>query len=339
MSTSTLSARFTDNMLQGAREAGINVNALLKAQGIDPALFKQPQAQLSYRQQTNLFKSVLDLMQDEMLGLLDHPVKPNTLKMLTYSAINAKTVGGAISIWTEGAMLLDLGFDIRWQRGADESLYIVERRADNHVKNQHALEHLLFVSHRVFCWLADQLLPLAWVELDYPEPDYAYEYKRLFVGAPISYQRRHCTLAFRESALMLPNVRDFEALNTFLRAMPLTIFSTSYGQTDLASQLKKWLAGFTTRSEKLPGIDAAANYLGLHPQTMRRTLAKSGLSFTVIKAEVMSEAAKAALAQQEKSVEQIAYDLGFSERAPFIRAFKRWTGMTPLGWRKTTVTR
>ena len=33
-------------------------------------------------------------------------------------------------------------------------------------------------------------------------------------------------------------------------------------------------------------------------------------------------------------MEAMAFELGFSERAAFIRAFKRWTGLTPLAYRK-----
>ncbi|RZV55319.1 MAG: AraC family transcriptional regulator, partial [Pseudomonadales bacterium] len=196
------------------------------------------------------------------------------------------------------------------------------------------IEYLLFAAHRVFCWFADQLLPLASVELDYKKPDYADEYRRLFVGAPISYDRERCSLAFRQSVLSLPNVRDFNALKRFLRELPLALYATNYVNQDIAGQLNNWLAAHTRRNQKLPGVDEASNYLGLHPQGMRRALAKSGNSFAAIRAQVLREAAKAALLKGEKSVEQIAYDLGFSERGAFIRAFKRWTGLTPLAWKK-----
>ncbi|NNC54208.1 MAG: AraC family transcriptional regulator, partial [Pseudomonadales bacterium] len=199
-------------MLQGAREAGADVDQLLRDLAIDATQLEKASARISYRQHTDLVKALRDTLQDEMLGLLDRPVKPNTLKMLTYSAINARTIGGAIEIWAEAAVLLDVGLDIRWQRGNEQSLLIIERRANNRVKNQHAIEYLLFAAHRVFCWFADQLLPLASVELDYSKPGYAEEYRRLFVGAPISYNCERCSLAFRQSVLSLPNVRDFNML-------------------------------------------------------------------------------------------------------------------------------
>jgi AraC-like DNA-binding protein len=36
----------------------------------------------------------------------------------------------------------------------------------------------------------------------------------------------------------------------------------------------------------------------------------------------------------EKSVKEIAYILGFQESSNFSRVFKKWTGLTPLDFRR-----
>ena len=38
--------------------------------------------------------------------------------------------------------------------------------------------------------------------------------------------------------------------------------------------------------------------------------------------------------RNEQSMEEIAFRLGFSEASTFIRAFKKWTVLTPLAYRK-----
>jgi AraC-like DNA-binding protein len=45
--------------------------------------------------------------------------------------------------------------------------------------------------------------------------------------------------------------------------------------------------------------------------------------------------AKRLLERTQEPVEEICYLLGFSEVSAFYRAFKRWTGMTPVEYRKT----
>ena len=37
--------------------------------------------------------------------------------------------------------------------------------------------------------------------------------------------------------------------------------------------------------------------------------------------------------QTDRSLADIAHDLGFADISPFYRAFQRWTGTTPAQWR------
>jgi AraC-like DNA-binding protein len=43
------------------------------------------------------------------------------------------------------------------------------------------------------------------------------------------------------------------------------------------------------------------------------------------------------LADTDLRLEQIAYLIGYSEPAALVRAFKRWTGTTPMQYRKKHV--
>jgi AraC-like DNA-binding protein len=45
--------------------------------------------------------------------------------------------------------------------------------------------------------------------------------------------------------------------------------------------------------------------------------------------------ARQLLATTDESIDEIVYLTGFSEPSTFYRAFKRWSGMTPIEYRKT----
>ena len=83
----------------------------------------------------------------------------------------------------------------------------------------------------------------------------------------------------------------------------------------------------------MPSIEEASQHFGMTRQTMLRKLAKENINFQQIKHRVWSEAACQMLLESNRSVNEIALELGFSEAASFSRAFKRWTGFSPRGFR------
>jgi len=83
-----------------------------------------------------------------------------------------------------------------------------------------------------------------------------------------------------------------------------------------------------------PQIEQAAEYAGLTQQTLRRRLKKEGYSFQSLKDDTRRDMAIFFINKKEQSIEAIAFRLGFSEASTFIRAFKKWTGLTPLAYRK-----
>ena len=61
---------------------------------------------------------------------------------------------------------------------------------------------------------------------------------------------------------------------------------------------------------------------------------KSGKSISSMIQERLLMEAKRQLLHSEKTVNEIAYQLGFSDKAYFHRFFKKYTGLTPLAFRK-----
>jgi AraC-like DNA-binding protein len=80
-------------------------------------------------------------------------------------------------------------------------------------------------------------------------------------------------------------------------------------------------------------MDAIAQHLGLTSRTLRRHLKQENKTFSEIVDSTRAELALRYLRTHELSTEEIAYVLGFSETASFVRAFKRWTGKTPKAYR------
>ena len=76
-------------------------------------------------------------------------------------------------------------------------------------------------------------------------------------------------------------------------------------------------------------VHDAARLLGLSVRSLTRRLGEEGTSFRAIEAEVKRALADEYLAATSKPIEHVATALGFANPSAFIRAYKRWTGMTP----------
>lgn len=80
-------------------------------------------------------------------------------------------------------------------------------------------------------------------------------------------------------------------------------------------------------------VDAVAAELGRHRRTLGRRLAEQGTTL-----QAMVDAARMVMAQQmltftQAPLDTIAAVLGYAGSAPFVRAFTRWSGVTPGRWR------
>lgn len=122
------------------------------------------------------------------------------------------------------------------------------------------------------------------------------------------------------------------------------------GSGDLFGALAQWLQGIAQPAprcfrrevedtiEPMLGsaevsIDRVARQLGMSRQTLYRRLKGEGVTFEQILEAKRRQMAIRMLGMERLSVKSVAYRLGFSDPAAFSRAFKRWTGVSPSGFR------
>lgn len=80
-------------------------------------------------------------------------------------------------------------------------------------------------------------------------------------------------------------------------------------------------------------IERCANKLSMSVRTLQSRLAAENARFSELVESEREALARAHLAQRRLSLDEIAERLGYGEQTSFGRAFKRWTGLTPLQFR------
>jgi len=82
-----------------------------------------------------------------------------------------------------------------------------------------------------------------------------------------------------------------------------------------------------------PTLEQLARFVNLSARTLSRYLEAENSGFRALSLQVRTERARHMLAEGDQSVTRIAYRLGYSDVASFIRSFRDRTGQTPGAWR------
>lgn len=134
----------------------------------------------------------------------------------------------------------------------------------------------------------------------------------------------------RRRPLPLANAHTDAAMDILLQEL----LANRCAQPELGGRVRILLQRDTLQNVT---IDEVAAQLSLSRRSLTRRLKAEGLRFRGLVEEARRRAAEQLLADKSISVDNVAPRVGYSDRASFIRAFKRWHGVTPAQWRKTRV--
>jgi AraC-like DNA-binding protein len=82
------------------------------------------------------------------------------------------------------------------------------------------------------------------------------------------------------------------------------------------------------------GLQALARQLSLSARSLQRRLSDEGATLAAIEDEVRQALARRYVADPAIGLAEVAYLLNFKDLSGFYRAFRRWTGKTPVEYRR-----
>jgi AraC-like DNA-binding protein len=83
-----------------------------------------------------------------------------------------------------------------------------------------------------------------------------------------------------------------------------------------------------------PSASHIAELLGMSSRTLARRLEDEGTTFKELVEELRRGLSLRYVGAKDLDIGEVAFLLGFSDTSSFYRAFKRWTGQTPLAYRR-----
>jgi AraC-like DNA-binding protein len=98
----------------------------------------------------------------------------------------------------------------------------------------------------------------------------------------------------------------------------------------LTERVTRWLWACTPPLKR----GEVASQLAMSERSLTRLLGREGTSYAALLADVQAERARNYLRNPDLTVSEVGYRLGYTEPATFTRAFTKWTGFSPLKWRR-----
>ena len=328
----SIHVHFVRAVLKHAALRGYDTEKLLRRSRISPHLLRQQQARVSAEQYAKLQTVTMREMGDEMLGYCNEPFRLGQWSALCHWLIQSKTLGQALKRYCLFYNLLEKTLLPHLLISGDEArLELRLAKPESGPLEPYAYELFTFSLHRQLCWLTRTNLPLQQAYLPYSEPAHSREYRPLFVGATTIFDADCCRLVFQRTLLEKPVRQTPDDLVDFLRRPLYNTLVNSYRSKSWSQRVKNVIGDDLS---ELPTLAEIAGALDLNPKKLRRLLNEEGLGYSDLKSQLRRDLAIYHLSTQKTSVEDIAFKTGFSEASAFIRAFKGWTGVTPLTYRK-----
>ncbi len=152
-----------------------------------------------------------------------------------------------------------------------------------------------------------------------------------FFQSPVHFNEAECKIVFSLDIVDTVLSSSNEKMTAFGdQAMSTYIKSLDTGTQ--ISHIKEIIA------ENLPSgnvtVEQVAGTLGMNTRTLQRALQEKGTSFITLLNDTRMDIAKQFIQDKHMDLTEVAFLLGFAELSTFSRSFKRWTGQSPLQYRK-----
>ncbi len=241
--------------------------------------------------------------------------------IVEYVCRSAATLGDALAQWVRYLNLLDDAVEVGLVIEGDRACIRVLRESEAPAPASHELCFALVTKHaRQFVAQPFRITAVTLVHSGDPAP------YRAWFDAPVSFGAEHTQLVFPTSALSASlQTSDPALLQILTRAASELVRAPE--PTTITDRVAR-VIGESLQHDQA-NIAHVAKKLGMTERSLQRRLKEADASFNAIREEVRKQLANRYLADK-LAIAEISFLLGFSEPSAFFRAFKRWTGMTPL---------
>lgn len=326
----TIQVAATAGILEFVARSGGSVEDVVSQAELALDDFERPQVRLPLRKFVTLIELASRATGDDCFGAhLGQICSLRELGLPGYLATFAPTVEQALTSFARYYYLLGEATDVRFEKRGDRAAFTYTvQDPESWPRRQDAEQVLTMIRSLLEEWVGPSFCP-SQVWFEHERPPGAEELTRV-LGCPVRFDCPSNTLFFDVSLAGHANPRADARLFHLLGWFAETVIDDSRLPGTFGSFRHQVLTSIATAANLgNASIHSVARALGLESRTFQRRLRAERTSFRELYEEYQQNQAKKLLHRGELSEKEIAGELGYGSLTAFIRAFRRWHGMTP----------
>jgi len=331
-STRYATAQLQVNLLRSLAEVspalGIDADRLCIGLGFDVADLSNPQSRVSYRQAFLMIRRALEVTKSRDRGLgLDMSTHETIASMglVGYAMLTSATLERAIELGI--AMQKQAGALLDFEKVQDAECFSIKVTCSFHEPDIQTflVEEAFGLFLNVARTLVGNDFSPAGIHLSHPKPVYAAQYEELF-KCPVRFEQKDNVFTF-DSRWANKLIATHDALSN---RQVLELLQVSQLQNSYESEFIESIERIVRRDLRHTiSLSSVASQLCMSDRTLRRRLTEHGISYQAVLDELRKNRAISLLRNSRLTLDEVAYEVGFSDAHNFRRAFKRWTGHGP----------
>lgn len=320
-------------LLETAQERGVSTLQLANACNVSPEMLAPQPENLPAELYVRLLDAGAQLANDPHFGLhVGEHVKLGTYNVYGLILLSCKDFGHALQQTMRFESLAhELGRSELGIHG-DQAQY----RWLTHFEgaSRHLVESV-FAGIRVFGnWLAGRPIPAGQIQFRHQAPEATEEYSRIF-GVMPEFCAGENMACFDASLLAWPVPNADVALYPVLQKHAEQLLKEKNrvpAVSGIVGQVRARIID-NLSSDRVRVAHIALD-LQMTQRTLQRKLQDAGVSYQQLLDATRYELAKEYLEQDDLSLAEVAFMLGFQEQSSFHHAFKEWSGVNPGAYRQ-----
>jgi AraC-like DNA-binding protein len=319
-----------------SKEAGVDVVSLLKKAGLTLHQIEDPAVRLKVRDQISFLNLAADALHDDLLGFhLAQSPDLRELGSLYYVSASSEMLSIALQRAARYSSITNEGVFLKYIDGKDIVISFHYVGVSRH-NDRHQIECFMTILVRLCQQLTGHRVLPSHVSLTHRRNDASSEFAE-FLGGNVDFGELVDEVTFTPAIKQMPVVSADPYLNKFLIAhFEEMLFGRPKTRGSFQSSVENAIVPILPHGRVRVG--EIARRLGISQRSLARRLSSEGQTFSNVLEDLRSNLAERYLSEEDLSISQIAWLLGYKEVSALTHAFKRWTGTTPREARSHSAT-